>query len=170
MASWKLVTSCLACTLFSSTALVCSGPSLSSGLLENFLMSVLKLTSVPLRITSTGAFLPGALTSSHWVGLSAPFLVGVAPGRGGVVNPQGHPASRGRRAAPDLSEAARLCLGLRPGPGPARCSGTWMARAAGPLMMERPLRLPVGDSMNINAPYFTFITFLSGFHGDGACE
>lgn len=40
-----------------------------------------------------------------------------------------------------------------------------------PLVMMEHTRLLLGeDRMNINAPYFTSIAFLLGFHGDGACE
>lgn len=37
-------------------------------------------------------------------------------------------------------------------------------------MIEHMWPLLVGDSMDINTLYFTFITFLLGFHGDGVCE
>lgn len=37
-------------------------------------------------------------------------------------------------------------------------------------MVEHVWLLPVGDSMNINTLYITFMTFLLGLHGDGVCE
>lgn len=43
-------------------------------------------------------------------------------------------------------------------------------QAASSLMIEHMWLLAVGDSMNINKLYFTFIAFLLGFHGDGVCE
>lgn len=39
-----------------------------------------------------------------------------------------------------------------------------------PLTIEHMRLLPVGDSVNINTLYFTFITFLLGFHGDDVSE
>lgn len=84
------------------------------------------------------------------------------------------------KVAPDLLAAVPLCLGLGLRSGAACCGGHFDGEDRCPLRtscrppplvtMEHTWLLPVGDSMNINTPYFTFITFLLGFHGDGACE
>lgn len=74
----------------------------------------------------------------------------------------------------------QLYLGLSLRFGAAHCDGHFDGqdcrspgsglRAASSLMTEHMWLLAVGDSMNINKLYFTFIAFLLGFHGDGVCE
>lgn len=73
-----------------------------------------------------------------------------------------------------------LYLGLPVRVGAAHCDGHFddedccsletRLQAASSLMIEHMWLLAVGDSMNINKLYFTFIAFLLGFHGDGVCE
>lgn len=110
-----------------------------------------------------------------------PLLVGVAPGGGGVVGPPRPPPACMKGGSPPLGGPVQfyLGLGLRSG-APCWGGGRFDGENRYPLrtgcrpppllMMEHTWLLPVGDSMNINTSYFTFITFLLGFHGDGACE
>lgn len=94
--------------------------------------------------------------------------------------PPRSPSWRGMEVALDLSEAVRLYFSSSVRVGAAHCDGHFDAedrcppearlQAASSLMVAH-MRLPaVGDSMNINKLYFTFIAFLLGFHGDGVCE
>lgn len=117
-ASWQFVTSCSSYESFGRTALVCSSPSLSSGLLENFLMSSSLVIAVGHR-----SFPPGGADTRplgwpyqphFWLGWPQEVMRPV---------PQGHPASQGWKVAPDLVMVVQLYLGLTLCSGAARCDG-----------------------------------------------
>lgn len=111
------------------------------------------------------------------LGLISQFMV--AP-RDGVARPWACLTSRWWKAAPGHTVVVQFQWGLTLHCELPAVMVTLMTRTTAPwesackqpapLMMEHIWLLAVGDSMNINKLYFTFITFSLGFHGDGVCE
>lgn len=125
------------------------------------------------------SFPPRSTGVRPWVGIPAPCWLEWAQEAVVWWVPQGHAASQHEGGSGPLGGRAVM---FRPRPalwsrllrghfdGEDRCPLRTGCRPPPLVTMEHTWLLPVGDSMNINTPYFTFITFLLGFHGDGACE